>query len=84
MTPTQLRESGTIELIEILKAKGRCHHSQEVAKKVFKELKRRLGGEIVWHIELEMNHVLSGENDGEFNDACDELITAIKNIKHGT
>jgi hypothetical protein len=83
MTPTQLREIGTIELLEILKVKGRCIHSEIIAKKVLKELKRRLGGEIVWHIELEMNHVLLGERDAEFNDSCDELINAIKNLKHG-
>jgi hypothetical protein len=84
MIPTQLKEIDTIKLLEILKANGRCVHSENIANKVLNELKRRLGGEIMWNIELKMRHVLSGEKDGEFNDACDELITAIKNLKHGT
>jgi hypothetical protein len=84
MTPTQLRETGTIELIEILKAKGRCIHSESIAKKVLNELKNRLGGDIMWDIELGMKHLQSCEGDKEFNDTCNNLINTIKNLKHGT
>jgi hypothetical protein len=81
MTPRQLQEAGTVELLEILKAKGRCVHSEQIANKVFKELKRRLGGEVLWDIELGLNHLHGWEGDKEFNDSCDNLINIIKKNK---
>ena len=82
MTPTQLRVASTIELIETLKSKGRCIHSENITKKILKELTRRLGEDIIWDIKLGLKHLHGWEGDKEFNESCDCLINAMKNLKH--
>ena len=76
MTPKQLLETPTLDLVKLYKSKARCRHAEYQAGQVWKELEVRLGKHnfnlrkiIVGHA-----HILLGEGDAEFNEACDNLI----------
>jgi len=74
MTPRQLKESTSKELVIAYKNKARCYHSARKARAIYNELENRLGGDTLFHIRLGAWHMEHGEGDKEFNAACDELI----------
>lgn len=78
MTPKQLSNATTEELILSYKNKARCYHSARTAEAVYKELSKRLGPDLLDGIRLEAWHMQNGEGDAAFNDECDKLLTIVR------
>ena len=78
MTPKQIKNATTIELIQIYKSKARCSYCDRVTNSIFKELRNRLGNEKTYPLGLAHWHLQHGEGDAELNDECDKLIEATR------
>ena len=74
MTPKQLKESTTKELLIAYKNKARCYHSEINANQILRELEIRIGIDEMQPITTATWHMLHGETDAEFNEQCDLLI----------
>lgn len=77
MTPKQLKESSTKDLIIAYKNKARCFHSERKAEAIYLEIYNRLGSNKVQGIRLGAWHMQHGEGDAEFNEECNKLLNAL-------
>lgn len=77
MTPKQLKESSTKDLIIAYKNKARCFHSERKAEAIYLEIYNRLGSNKVQGIRLGAWHMQHGEGDAEFNEECSKLLNAL-------
>ena len=75
MTPKQLKDSSTKDLINSYKNKARCYHSKRKADAIYQEIYNRLGKEKTKGLSISVWHMEHGEGDAEFNKECDKLIT---------
>lgn len=77
MTPKQLENLSTKELIIAYKNKARCYYSEQKTESIYKELERRIGKEKLYPLRLETWHLQNGEGDSMFNDECDKLMNLL-------
>jgi len=77
MTPKQLKESTTKELLIAYKNKARCFHSESKADSIYRELENRIGKDELQTLRTETWHMQHGESDAMFNDECDRLLNAL-------
>jgi hypothetical protein len=77
MTPQQIKESTTLELLIAYNNKARCYYCLSAAEAIYRELNKRLGSK-VYNLHTEAWHMEHGEGDAMFNDECDKLIDEIK------
>ena len=78
MTPKQLKETTSDNLILIFKNKARCVYSENITLSVYRELKNRLTEEQQLKLLIAKSHMINGEDDEEFNEICDNLINQLK------
>ena len=77
MTPKQLKETNTKDLILIFKNKARCVHSENITIAVYRELENRLGSDKLLKLIIAKSHMINGEGDEEFNEECNNLIKTL-------
>ena len=80
MTPRELAEKTTKELLIAFKNKARCIHSEAEVDKIYREISLRFKsvGKSMTDLERATWHLQRGEGDAEFNEVCDNLINLFK------
>lgn len=74
MTNKQLKQSTIVDLLEQLKQKGVCFHSQNQTQSIFNELSIRVDNSELQNIKLGLFHLRNNEPIDEFIDECNKLI----------
>ena len=77
MTPNQIKNLDTIQLLTAYKAKARCQHSARITRALERELKNRLPETQLTNLWIEKSHLIMGEGDENFNDEVDNLISIV-------
>ena len=78
MTPIELKNSSTIDLVIAFKNKARCFHSRRKSDAIIAELRKRIPHELLTSVEIEAEHLKRERDTGIFSDECDKLIEKIK------
>lgn len=74
MTPFQLANKKSKQLLIIFKNKAICRYSEHKARSIISELMKRHGYEMFFRLRVEYMHILNGENTMEFDAECDRII----------